>query len=92
MKTLIIAALLIVSTNTFAQVILQDSIKETTKTISIQAKKTNTSIKIDGKLTENDWEHAPSISDFVQVEPNQGEKSKFKTSVKILYDKKNLYI
>ncbi len=92
MKTLIIIILLIISASAFAQVALQDSLKSSAKTTSVYAIKTNGIIKIDGKLTEKDWEQAKPISNFVQVEPNQGEKPKFKTSVKILYDKKNLYI
>lgn len=92
MKILITTTLLIISASTFAQVVQQDSIKPSVKNISVYAIKTNAVIKIDGKLTEKDWEQAQPISNFVQVEPNQGEKPKFNTSVKILYDKKKLYI
>ncbi|MBS7232420.1 hypothetical protein KHA90_15480 [Flavobacterium psychroterrae] len=92
MKTLFINVLLVLSTNAFAQIITKDTVKQDTKQISIYTKKTNTAIKIDGNLSESDWEEAPAISNFIQVEPNQGEKPKFKTIVKILYDKQNLYI
>jgi len=49
-------------------------------------------IAIDGLLIEDSWLMADAISDFTQVEPNQGEPSKFKTSVVLLYDDKYLYV
>lgn len=91
MKIHAFITLLIVSIPGFAQTLLQDSIKSA-KATSVYAIKTNSIIKIDGNLTEKDWEKAEPIYNFVQVEPNQGQIPKFKTSVKILYDKKNLYI
>ena len=49
-------------------------------------------IIIDGKLNETDWTNATPISNFLQIEPSQGQKPNFKTTVKILYDKKYLYV
>jgi hypothetical protein len=49
-------------------------------------------LRLDGKLDEADWSHAQEAGQFVQIEPNQGQKSGFKTSVKILAGAKNLYL
>ena len=59
---------------------------------SIYAKKVIGNITIDGKLTEADWKTAMSITNFKQVEPFQGEASKYPTIVKILFDNKYLYV
>ena len=60
--------------------------------VSIYATKATTNIILDGKLNEPDWGMAKPIIHFVQVEPNQGEKPKYFTTVKILFDNKNIYI
>ena len=59
---------------------------------SIYASKVSTSIVIDGKLNELDWQNAKVVTDFKQVEPFQGQASKYPTIVKILFDNKNIYI
>ncbi|MCS6969076.1 MAG: DUF5916 domain-containing protein [Cytophagales bacterium] len=48
--------------------------------------------KIDGYLNDLPWLTAPSVSNFVQVEPFQGQKVNFDTQVKALYDHRFLYI
>ena len=59
---------------------------------SIYANKAIGNITLDGKLTESDWQTAISITNFKQVEPFQGEASKYPTIVKILFDNKYLYV
>ncbi|MEP6712059.1 MAG: DUF5916 domain-containing protein [Ferruginibacter sp.] len=59
---------------------------------SIYAKKTTGSIILDGKLNEADWQTANIVTNFKQVEPFQGEPSKYPTIVKILFDNKYLYV
>jgi len=59
---------------------------------SIYAKKTTANIVLDGKLNEAGWQTANIVTHFKQVEPFQGEASNYATIVKILFDKKNLYI
>lgn len=54
--------------------------------------KSTSAIKIDGKLSESDWDKAIPIKDFVQKNPNQGSPSSYKTEVKILHDNNYLYI
>ncbi len=49
-------------------------------------------ITLDGKLDEPAWQQAPGISNFTQRELHQGAPATERTEVKILYDKKNLYI
>lgn len=53
--------------------------------------KVNEEIKVDGVLSESAWEKAVSISDFVQLDPYEGENPTEKTEVKILYDDKAIY-
>jgi len=58
----------------------------------ITAQKVTGSIKIDGKLTESDWQNAQAVTDFFRMEPRQGGKYLYDTQVKVLYDQKNIYI
>ena len=48
-------------------------------------------ITVDGKLDESIWNEVPEINDFFKIEPRQGGKYLYKTSVKVIFDKKNLY-
>ncbi|MCY3724360.1 MAG: DUF5916 domain-containing protein [Candidatus Poribacteria bacterium] len=57
----------------------------------IKAHRTYESIEIDGDLTEDDWKHAESIDEFVQIEPYEGEVSSQPMEVRILYDTENIY-
>ena len=57
----------------------------------IKAHRTYESIEIDGDLTEDDWQHAESIDEFVQIEPYEGEISSQSMEVRILYDTENIY-
>jgi len=58
---------------------------------SISAHKANGNITIDGRLDESDWNSAEPITDFFRVEPVQGGPIKNPTTVRVLYDDKNLY-
>lgn len=58
---------------------------------SFRATETTQSIILDGKLTENDWAKAETVNDFFKMEPRQNGKYLYKTFVKVLFDKKNLY-
>jgi hypothetical protein len=48
-------------------------------------------IVLDGHLNELSWQAAPVIKDFFRMQPRQGGNYLYKTFVKIVYDKKNLY-
>lgn len=54
--------------------------------------KTTSAIKVDGLLNETDWQRADPITDFFKMEPRQGGDYKFQTTVRVLFDERNLYI
>ena len=56
-----------------------------------EAHRTSQRIKIDGELSEADWQQAEPISRFVQIEPEEGKSISQPTEVRILYDNRNLY-
>ncbi len=60
--------------------------------VEIKATKTTNKIILDGRLDEPQWQNAEVITRFFKVEPVQGETIKNPTSVRILFDDKNLYI
>jgi hypothetical protein len=47
-------------------------------------------LNIDGRLNEGVWENAANLKDFVSI--YHGEPAEAPTSVKLLYDEKNIYI
>ncbi|MEL6590701.1 MAG: DUF5916 domain-containing protein [Bacteroidota bacterium] len=49
-------------------------------------------IKLDGALTEGDWNKASPITDFFRQEPRQGGPIRYETEVHFLYDDKYLYV
>ncbi|HXG89349.1 MAG TPA: DUF5916 domain-containing protein [Vicinamibacterales bacterium] len=53
---------------------------------------TTTPIVVDGKLTEAVWEQAPSINEFVQREPAEGDAPSQRTDARIAYDDNALYV
>lgn len=57
----------------------------------IKAYRTSANIKIDGELTEADWQEAQRINHFVQYEPDEGAPMTQSTEVKVLYDDKYIY-
>ena len=52
---------------------------------------TNMPIKLDGVLDEPAWQEAEPATDFVQMEPNQGQPATERTEVRILYDNEAVY-
>lgn len=58
----------------------------------IEAVKIDGIIQIDGFINEPEWEKAPVVSSFRQVEPNQGELAIYQTEVRILYNNDFIYI
>ncbi|MFT4024413.1 MAG: DUF5916 domain-containing protein, partial [Flavihumibacter sp.] len=51
-----------------------------------------TTLKIDGRLNETEWQLAPASPPFTQIEPVQGHPAAAPTAVKILYNRHYLYI
>ncbi len=58
----------------------------------IEAGEIKNNLKIDGKLDEAEWKNQKATSNFIQVEPNQGDKANFDSWVKMLYNRRYLYI
>ena len=59
---------------------------------TIQAAEITNNLKVDGSLDETDWQRAVSVSNFFQVEPYQGNPLRTQTDVRVLYNRKFLYI
>ena len=51
-----------------------------------------TPMVVDGKLNEAVWEQAPSISEFVQREPADGEAPSQRTDVRVAFDETAVYV
>jgi hypothetical protein len=58
----------------------------------IKATKITGKITLDGLLDEPQWQEAQAVTKFFKVEPVQGEAIKNPTTVRVLFDEKNLYI
>ncbi len=52
---------------------------------------TDLPIKLDGVLDEPPWQEAEPATDFLQMEPNQGQPATERTEVRILYDSEAIY-
>lgn len=58
----------------------------------LQIKKANSSIQIDGAMNELAWKDAAVAGDFFMVLPMDTSHAKVKTSIRMTYDTKNIYI
>src|SRR5262245_49834135 len=59
---------------------------------TLRAVRITSPLKIDGKLEEEVYQTVPSISDFIQQEPNEGAPATEKTEVWLLFDDANFYV
>ncbi len=59
---------------------------------SLEAVRTNETIKIDGFLDENAWEAAPVGGDFTNLQPVPWGKPKQKTEIRVLYNDQGFYV
>jgi hypothetical protein len=48
--------------------------------------------KIDGRLDDAIWQQSPVSSDFLQLDPIEGEVASEKTTVQVAYDEEGLYV
>lgn len=69
-----------------AEIFKPDSVKKQVNAVQIQ-----TSLHIDGVLSETEWNLAKASPRFTQIEPYQGAAPSFETFVKVLYNKQFLY-
>src|SRR5829696_2685851 len=59
---------------------------------SAAAARRTTAIVLDGKLDEPAWQAAKPITDFTQVDPNEGKPATQRTEVRFLFDDEALYV
>jgi hypothetical protein len=64
----------------------------TTEKKQITAVRTATAPKIDGDISDIEWQKAPVASDFIQYSPYSGKPASHGTEVRILYDDEAIYI
>jgi hypothetical protein len=76
----------------FIHLYAQTVFEPANKKLVISSKKTYSKLVIDGQLTEAAWQEVEAVTNFIQVEPNQGMPSAFNTYVKVLYDEQYLYV
>ncbi len=60
--------------------------------VTVRAVRLNAPLDIDGRLDESVYTAVPSISDFIQQEPQEGQPATEKTEAWILFDDDNIYI
>src|SRR6266446_2174867 len=59
---------------------------------TLRAVRLTSPLKIDGKLDEEVYATVPSISDFIQQEPQEGAPATEKTEIWIFFDNENFYL
>jgi hypothetical protein len=89
MSRRLLILLLFISSNVFAQD--ADFFKPDSVRRKIKAIKINTSLHIDGVMTEPEWNLTLPSSHFIQIEPHQGQPSDFQTDIRVLYNRQYLY-
>ena len=91
----IITGFLFVSQFSIAQESVVESVVEVEAVKKrINAIKTKASIKIDGDLSDPEWQNLPVAKNFVMLEPDNGkpETNELRSEVKVLYDDDAIYI
>ena len=58
----------------------------------LQAVERTVPIVLDGRLDEAVWQTAPAATDFVQMEPREGQPATQRTEVRLAYDAEALYV
>jgi len=58
----------------------------------VQATRINSAIAIDGKLDEAAWNGAIPATEFIQMDPVEGQPASERTEVRILFDARALYV
>lgn len=69
-----------------------DTLSVKNKDVKISAIKIDSSIKVDGKLDESEWEKALPFNKFIQKDPDEGKNPSEKTEIYFLYDENALYV
>ncbi len=58
----------------------------------LTASRANEKIVIDGKLLEQNWATADVATNFLELNPTEGNQPRFKTEVRVLFDDNNIYV
>lgn len=88
-KTIAVVTALLFSITCTAQ--NNDVIKPDTVKKELTATEIITTLKVDGRLNETEWQLAKPSPRFIQIEPYQGTSPSFETEVRVLYNKQYLY-
>jgi len=59
---------------------------------AVEATRRASPIVLDGRITEPAWNAAPVVTDFRQIDPEEGKPASERTEVRILYDDEALYV
>ena len=57
-----------------------------------EAVKISTHLKVDGHLSDKEWQLTKPKSDFIEVDPRQGEKPRHHTEIRALFNQQYLYV
>ncbi len=60
--------------------------------VTLRAQRTAEPILLDGRLDEQVYTTVPSVSDFIQQDPHEGELATEQTEVWVFFDDRNVYI
>jgi hypothetical protein len=61
-------------------------------TRDFRASRTTTPPIIDGQLNDESWSEAQVLSDFTQIDPDEGQPATERTEVRVLFDDRALYV
>src|SRR5688572_15124666 len=70
---------------------LSTAFRDSAGRLSVRAVRIQEPIRLDGRLEESVYSTIPSIGDFVQQEPREGEPATEATEVWLLFDDSNIY-
>lgn len=88
LKIFIVASFIVLN----LEAIAQETFAPATVPVVVKGTHILNELNVDGSFDEPEWFTADSISDFIQVEPLQGQPAKNKTIVRILFSDRNLYV
>jgi hypothetical protein len=60
--------------------------------VTVRAVRLEAPLRVDGKLDDRVYAEVPSISDFVQQEPREGQPASEKTEIWVLFDERTFYL
>ncbi|QBQ40296.1 hypothetical protein E2P86_03685 [Sphingobacterium psychroaquaticum] len=91
-RTTLLLSLFTIATPVAAQSNLQEYQRMQSPIKNYAVPKTTAPIHIDGKATEDAWEHAAWSDEFIDIEGHSKQRPAYQTKVKMLWDEDNLYV